>query len=82
VGWECKHSNNLSTYTKIGTNISHNRSAPSGSHSADLAHRETPPPLHLSPEVVKTIADAICSGLRSKKFKKYRREKRQKEYPK
>jgi len=47
--------------------------------SADPAHGETPPPLGCDPEVVKTCADAICTGLRSKKVKKYGEEKRREE---
>jgi len=38
--------------------------------SADSVHRETPPPLDLSPEVVKTRADAIYTGPRSNEVKK------------
>jgi len=69
-GKERKQSNNLSTYAIVQTHKSHNRSVPYGSYSADPAHRETPPPLDLSPEVVKTRADAICTVPRSKEVKK------------
>jgi hypothetical protein len=64
-------------YANVRTHKPHNRSVPYGSLSADLAHRETPPPLDLSPEVVKTRADAIDTGARSKEVK--RRE--EKEHP-
>jgi hypothetical protein len=47
-----------------------------GDHSADPAHGETPPPLGCDPELVKTRADAICTGPRSKEEKK-RREKQE-----
>jgi len=43
-----------------------------GDLSADPAHGETPPPLGCDPEVVKTRADAICTGPRSKEEKKGR----------
>jgi hypothetical protein len=47
-----------------------------GDLSADQAHGETPPPLGCDPEVVKTRADAICTGPRSK-VEKIRREKQE-----
>jgi hypothetical protein len=44
----------------------------------DPAHGETQPPLGCDLEVVKTCADAICAGPRSKERKKRREEKRNK----
>jgi len=45
----------------------------------DPAHGETPSPLGCDPEVVKTRADAICTGPRSKEVIKYGEEKRREE---
>jgi len=42
----------------------------------DSPHGETPPPLGCDPEVVKTRANAICTGPRSKEVMKYGEEKR------
>jgi len=62
---EWNKSNNRSTYAKVQTHESHNGSVPYGCHLADPVHRETLSPLELSPEVVKTRADYICTGPRS-----------------
>jgi len=61
-----KQSKTGSTYANVRTCKSQNWLEPYGSHLADPAHGETPPPLDISPEVVKTRADAICTGPRSK----------------
>jgi hypothetical protein len=68
-------SNNRSKYANVRTHEYHNRSVSYGSHSSDPAHRETLPPLDLSQELVRTPADAICTGPRSKEVNKLREEK-------
>jgi len=57
-------------YAYVQTHKSHTQSVPYGSHLVDPAHRETTPPLDSSPEAVKTRADAICTGPRSKEIMK------------
>ena len=59
--------------------MSRYRLAPYGSLSVDTAHGETPRPLGCDPEVVKTRADAICTGPRSNEVMKYGEEKRREE---
>jgi len=70
---------NHTTYILIQTQKSHYRLAPYGSLWVDPAHGETPPPLDCDPEVVKTRANAICTGSRSDEVKKYEEEKRETE---
>jgi len=70
VGNKRKQSHNSSKYTEGQTHESHNGSVPYGSFSADPVHSETPPPLDLLLDVVKTHANTICTGLRSKEVKK------------
>jgi len=55
------------------------RLAPYCSLSVDLAHGETPPPLGCNPQVVKTHADGIYTGLRFNEVIKYGEGQRRKE---
>jgi len=66
-------------YVLVPTQKSRYRLAPYGSLSVDPAHGETPPPLGCDPEVVKTRADAICTGPRYNEVMKYEEEKRREE---
>jgi hypothetical protein len=76
---ERKALNNHAAYVLVQTQKSRYRLAPYGSFSVDPAHGETPPPLGCDPEVVKTRADAICTGPRSNEVIKYGEEKRREE---
>ena len=77
---ETTQSNNRSTYANVRTDKSQSWALPYGWTSTDPAHGETPPPLGMSPEVVKTHADTFCTGPRSKevrsKGKRRQRERR------
>ena len=70
--------NNHAAYVLVRNHKSCYRLAPYGSLSVDPAHGKTPPPLGCDPEVVKTRADAICTGPRSNEVMKYGEEKKQK----
>jgi len=58
--------NNHAANVLVQTQKSHYRLAPDSSLSVDPAHGKTPPPLGCDLEVVKTRADTICTGPRSK----------------
>jgi len=74
---ERKALNNHATYVLVQTQTSHYRLVPCSSLLADPAHGETPPPLDCHPEVVKTCADAICTGPRSNEVMKYEEKRRE-----
>ena len=75
---ERKLLNNDASYVLIQSQMSRHQLAQYGSISVELTHRETPTPLGCDPEVVKTHADAICIGPRSKEVKWYGKDKRRK----
>jgi len=55
--------------------MSDNQTVLYGSDLANLAHWESPPPLNMTLEVVKTRAKAICTGLKFNEEQKSREEK-------